>query len=285
VDNQPYGNILKAVKEQMFKKHPYKWTTIGSMEDLDAATLEEFKAFNKKFYVPNNATLVVAGNINKPEVKKMIKDYFGSIPKGAEVEQVDIKEAAITEQIDAKFYDPNIQLPMIIHAYRTPSMKERDAYVLDMISTILSDGKSSRLYKKLVDEQKQALQVSAINLSQEDYGTYITLALPLGDTSLETLTQEIDEEIVKLQTELISEREYEKLQNIYENRFVNSNATVAGIANSLANYYTFYGDTNLINKENKIYSSITREEIKDVANKYLKENQRLRLEYLPENTK
>jgi len=269
----------------MFKKHPYKWTTIGSMEDLDAATLEEFKAFNKKFYVPNNATLVVAGDINKPEVKKMIKDYFGSIPKGAEVEQVDIKEAAITEQIDAKFYDPNIQLPMIIHAYRTPSMKERDAYVLDMISTILSDGKSSRLYKKLVDEQKQALQVSAINLSQEDYGTYITLALPLGDTSLETLTQEIDEEIVKLQTELISEREYEKLQNIYENRFVNSNATVAGIANSLANYYTFYGDTNLINKENKIYSSITREEIKDVANKYLKENQRLRLEYLPENTK
>ena len=285
VDNQPYGNLIKAVKEQIFKEHPYKWTTIGSMEDLDAATLNEFKAFNKKFYVPNNATLVVAGDINKADVKKMIKEYFGPIPKGTDVKQVDIKEEPITKQIDAKFYDPNIQLPMIIHAYRTPSMKERDAYVLDMVSTILSDGKSSRLYKKLVDEQKQALEVAAINLSQEDYSMYITLALPLGDTSLETLTQEIDEEIVKLQTELITEREYEKLQNIYENRFVNSNSTVAGIANSLANYYTFYGDTNLINKENEIYSSITREEIKDVANKYLKQNQRLRLEYLPENSK
>ena len=285
VDNQPYGNLIKAVKEKLFTNHPYKWTTIGSMEDLDAATLDEFKAFNKKFYTPNNATLVVAGDINKTDVKKMIENYFGGIPKGQEVVQVDIKEEPITKQIDAKYYDPNIQLPMIIQAYRTPSMKDRDAYVLDMISTILSDGKSSRLYKKLVDEQKQAIEVAAINLSQEDYSMYITLALPLGDTSLETLTQEIDEEIVKLQNELISEREYEKLQNIYENKFVNSNSTVAGIANSLANYYTFNSDTNLINKENKIYSSITREEIKEVANKYLKENQRLRLEYLPENTK
>lgn len=285
VDNQPYGNILKAVKENLFKEHPYKWTTIGAMEDLDAATLEEFKAFNEKFYVPNNATLVVAGDINKPEVKKMIQDYFGSIPRGAEIPAVNVKEAPITQQIDATYYDPNIQIPMIVHAYRTPSMKERDAYVLDMISTILSDGKSSRLYKKLVDDQKQALQVGAINLSQEDYGSYITYALPLNNTPLETITQEIDEEITKLQEELISEREFEKLQNIYENRFVNANATIAGIANSLANYHTFYGDASLINKENKIYSSITREEIKEVAKKYLNPNQRVRLEYMPEPSK
>ncbi len=282
VDNQPYGNLLKAVKENLFTKHPYRWATIGSMEHLDAATLEEFQAFNKKFYVPNNAALVVAGDIDKPKVKKMIEEYFGAIPKGPEVVQVDVKEEPITEQIDAKYYDPNIQLPMIVHAYRTPSMLEHDAYVLDMISTILSDGKSSRLYKNLVDDKKMALQVAAINLSQEDYGSYITLAIPLNNTPLEDITKEIDAEIVKLQTELISEREFEKLQNIYKNQFVTRNATVAGIANSLANYYTFNGDTDLINKELDIYKNITREEIREVAKKYLKPNQRLRLEYLPE---
>ncbi len=283
VDNQPYGQLLKAVKENLFKKHPYQWTTIGEMEDLDAATLEEFKEFNKKFYVPNNAVLVVAGDIDKPKVKKMIKDYFGSIPKGAEVIQPNIKEDPITEQIDAKFYDPNIQLPMIVHAYRTPSMKERDAYVLDMISTLLSDGKSSRLYKKLVDEKKMALEVAAINFSQEDYGSYITLALPMNNASLDNLTKEMDAEIVKLQTELISEREFEKLQNIYKNNFVTSNATVEGIAHTLATYYTFFGDTNLINKELDIYKNITREEIREAAKKYLNPNQRLRLEYLPKS--
>ena len=283
VDNQPYGQLLKAVKENLFKKHPYQWTTIGEMEDLDAATLEEFKEFNKKFYVPNNAVLVVAGDIDKPKVKKMIKDYFGSIPKGAEVIQPNIKEDPITEQIDAKFYDPNIQLPMIVHAYRTPSMKERDAYVLDMISTLLSDGKSSRLYKKLVDEKKMALEVAAINFSQEDYGSYITLALPMNNASLDNLTKEMDAEIVKLQTELISEREFEKLQNIYKNNFVTSNATVEGIAHTLATYHTFFGDTNLINKELDIYKNITREEIREAAKKYLNPNQRLRLEYLPKS--
>ncbi len=281
VDNQPYGNVLKAVKENMFKKHPYRWTTIGEMEDLDAATLEEFQAFNKKFYVPNNAVLVVAGDIDKPKVKKMIEDYFGPIPRGADVVQPNIKEDPITEQIKSKFYDPNIQLPMLLQAYRTPSMKEHDAYVLDMISTLLSDGKSSRLYKKLVDEKKMALQVAALNFSQEDYGTYITLAIPLNNTPLETLDVEIREEITKLQTELISEREFEKLQNIYKNRFVTANATVAGIANSLANYYTFYGDTGLINKELDIYKNISREEIREVAKKYLNKNQSLYLEYLP----
>ncbi len=283
VDNQPYGNILKAVKEKLFTKHPYRWTTIGEMEDLDAATLDEFIEFYNKFYGPNNATLVVAGDIDMVEVKKMIKNYFGDIPRGQEVIQPNIKEDPITEQINATWYDPNIQLPMIIHAYRTPSMKEHDAYVLDMISTLLSDGKSSRLYKKLVDDEKMALQVAAINFSQEDYGSYITLALPMGNTPLETLTAKMDEEIAKLQTELISEREFAKLQNIYKNNFVTSNATVEGIANSLADYYTFYGDTSLINKELDIYSKITREEIREVAKKYLNPNQRLRLEYLPKN--
>jgi len=283
VDNQPYGNLFAEVKKNMFKKHPYRWSTIGDMEHLDAATLDEFLAFNEKFYVPNNATLVVAGDINKPKVMKMIKDYFGSIPRGEDIARVAIQEDPITKQIDAVAYDPNIQIPAIVHAYRTPAMNTRDARILDMISTILSDGKSSRLYKKLVDDKKMALQISAFNVSQQDYGMYLTFALPLNNTSLQDLTNEIDEEIVKIQTELISEREYEKLQNVFENNFVNANASIAGIAGSLATFQMLYGDINLINNEIDIYRSITREEIREAARKYLNANQRLRLEYLPKS--
>lgn len=282
VDNQPYSRFLEYVKQNIFKKHPYKGTTIGKMEHLDAATLEEFLAFNKKFYVPNNATLVVAGDIDVPTAKKMIQDYFGPIPRGEEITKNFPKEDPITETITAKGYDPNIQIPAVMAAYRTPSMKTRDSRVLDMISSYLSTGKSSVLYKKLVDEKKMALQAGAINASQEDYGTYILFGLPQGDTKLMDIVNEIDEEIAKIQTELISEKAYQKLQNQFENNYVNSNSSVEGIANSLARYNVLYGDTNLINTEIEIYRSITREEIKEVAKKYLNPNQRLILEYLPE---
>lgn len=281
VDNQPYGNILAEIKKNLFINHPYRWATIGSMDHLDAATLEEFQAFNKKFYVPNNAVLVVAGDINKSEVKKMIQNYFGPIPKGAAVNRDLPREAPITTAMKATAYDPNIQIPAVIAAYRTPSQKERDSYVLNMISSYLSGGKSSVLYKKLVDEKKLALQVQAVNITQEDYGTYALFALPLGDVKLDTLVAEMDEEIVKIQTDLISERDYQKIQNQFENDFVNSNSSIAGIAGSLATYYMLYGDVNLINNEIDIYRSITREDIREVAKKYLNPNQRLVLDYLP----
>ena len=281
VDNQPYSRFLEYVKENIFKKHPYKGTTIGKMEHLDAATLDEFLAFNKKFYVPNNATLVVAGDIDFTTTKKMVEDYFGPIPRGAEVSKNFPQEDPIAEPMTAKGYDPNIQIPAIMAAYRTPSMKTRDSRVLDMISSYLSSGRSSVLYKKLVDDKKMALQAGAINASQEDYGTYILYGLPQGETKLADIIKEIDEEIVKMQTDLISERDYQKLQNQFENNFVNSNSSVEGIANSLARYNVLYGDTNLINTEIDIFRSITREEIRDVAKKYLNPNQRLTLEYLP----
>ncbi len=280
-DNAPYGQWTTQIFKNLFVKHPYRWTVIGSMEDLDAATLDEFIAFNEKYYIPNNATLTVAGDINIPQTKKWIEEYYGSIPKGAAIKRVKITEDPITETIYATFEDPNIQIPAIFTAYRTPAMTDRDAYVLNMISSILTDGKSSRLYKKLVDDKKKALQVAAFNYSLEDYGAYIVLALPLGKTTLDDLLTEMDEEIEKLQTELISERDYEKLQNIYENDFVSANSSISGIASSLAEYHVIYGDTDLINKEIEIYRSITREEIQEVAKKYLNKNQRLELKYLP----
>ena len=194
-------------------------------------------------------------------------------------------EDPITETIKARFEDSNIQKEMVVAAYRTPSMKTRDARVLDMISTILSEGKSSRMYKKIVDDKKMALQIGAFSYNQEDYGTYILYGLPQGENTSTDLLREVDEEIVKLQTELISENELQKLKNIYDNNYVNSNSSVEGIADNLATYYMLYKDVNLINTEIEIYRSITREEIRDIAKKYLNPNQRLVLDYVPAKDK
>lgn len=281
VDNQPYGNFLAEVKKNLFVKHPYRWATIGSMAHLDAATLEEFKAFNKKYYSPNNAVLVVAGDFESKEAKALVKKYFSAIPKGDPVVQPKFVEDDITETIHAKYEDPNIQIPAIVAAYRTPSMKTKDAYVLDMISTLLSDGKSSRLYKKVVDTKKMALQIGAFNVSQEDYGMYVIYGLPMGEHTTDQLVTEMDEEITKLQNELISDEDFQKLQNKIENQFVNSNSSIEGIANSLARYYMLYEDVNLINNEIDVYRSITKQDIQNVAKKYLNPNQRLLLDYLP----
>nr|WP_315195201.1 pitrilysin family protein [uncultured Flavobacterium sp.] len=284
-DNRPYGNILTAVKENMFKNHPYRWTTIGSMKDLDAATLEEFQAFNKKFYLPNNAVLVVAGDFEKKQAKEWVQKYFGPIAKGEVIPKKTFLEEPITQTIKATYEDPNIQIPMLVASYRTPSMKSRDARVLDLISSYLSDGKSSKLYKKVVDDKKMALQIGAVGFSQEDYGMYILYGLPMGTFTTADILKEIDEEIVKIQTELISENDYQKLQNKFDNNFVNTNSTIEGIANNLASYYLLYKDVNLINTEIELYHSITREEIREVAKKYLNPNQRLLLDYIPAKAK
>lgn len=284
-DNQPYGNILSEVKKNMFQKHPYRWTAIGSMAHLDAAKLEEFQAFNAKYYIPNNAVLVVAGDFEFANATKWIQQYFGPIKKGADIKRETFTEADITQTIKATYQDPNIQIPMLIASYRTPSMKTRDARVLDMISTYLSDGKSSKLYKKIVEDKKMGLQIGAFNYTQEDYGLYILYGLPLGQNTTEALLKEVDDEIVKIQTELISENDYKKLQNKYESQSVNSLSSVEGIAENLASYYLLYGDINLINTEADIYKSITREEIREVAKKYLNPNQRLILDYVPAKDK
>lgn len=280
-DNRPYGNILTVVKENMFKNHPYRWNTIGSMEHLDAATLEEFQAFNKKFYTPNNSVLVVAGQIDIAQTKEWIKKYFGAIPRGEDLKRQTFSEEPITQTIKATYQDPNIQIPMLVASYRTPSMKTRDARVLNLISSYLSDGKSSKLYKKIVDQKKMALQIGAVGFSEEDYGMYIMYGLPMGTFTMADLLKEIDEEVLKIQTDLISEKDYQKLQNTFDNQFVNANSGVEGIAENLAKFYMLYGDVNLINSEIDLYHSITREEIRDVAKKYLNPNQRLILDYVP----
>ena len=279
--DRPYGKLLKVLWESLFKVHPYKDENIGRMEDLDAATLDEFMAYFDKYYSPDNAVLVVAGDIEIEKTKTLVSKYFSEVKRRPGFTRNFPKEVPISETEKVTAYDKNIQSPAVLAAYRMPGMAERDAFVLDMISTYLSGGKSSVLYKKLVDKKKLALEASAINLGQVDYNMFAFFALPLGETTLETLLSEIDEEIVKMQNELISERDYQKLQNQFESQFVNSNSSVAGIASSLATYYLLYDNVNLINEQIDIYRSISREEIQSVAQKYLSPNQRVEIEYLP----
>ena len=281
LDNQPYGGLFNAILTTLFKKHPYKGTVIGSMEDLNSAKLEEFNAFFKKYYIPNNATLVVAGDIKPEQTKKWINEYFGSIPKGTPITRNFPKETPITQEFEETVYDANIQIPAYIFAYRTPAGNERDAYILSMLGSYLSKGKSSVLYKKLVDNEKKALAVEAFNLGLVDHSIFAFFAIPMGNTSKDVLKKDIDAEIKKLQTDLISEEDYQKLQNQVENDFVNANSSVEGIANTLADSYLLKGNTNLINEEINIYRSITREDLRNAAKKYLNSNQRAIINYLP----
>ncbi|RYF84983.1 MAG: insulinase family protein, partial [Chitinophagaceae bacterium] len=163
-----------------------------------------------------------------------------------------------------------------------PGMKNRESKVLGMLSTLLSGGGSSRLSMKMVDAKKTAIQVAAYNMTMEDQGMYITLALPNGGTALNDLLADIDVEVDRVKTELISQKELTKLQNQFENEFVSANSSVIGIAENLANGYTFQDkNTSAINQELKIIQSITPEEIRDVARKYLNKKSRVVLYYLP----
>ena len=282
VDNSPYGNFITEIMKRLFTKHPYNWVPIGSMEHLDASTLQEFIAFNKKYYTPNNAALVIAGDIDIEKTKSLVNDYFSEIPAGVSVEKVNIQEDPITKETIDTAYDNNIQIPAIMTAYRTPGMTSKESIALELASSVLSSGASSRMYKKMVDDKKEALQVGCFNYALEDYGAYITYALPNGKFTLDALLKDMDEEIVKLQNEPISETEFTKIRNQYENDYIGKNAKVLGVAENLADGYTFQNkNTNHINEELDEVRKVTREDIQNVAKKYLNRNQRAVVYYLP----
>jgi predicted Zn-dependent peptidase len=225
--------------------------------------------------------LVIAGDIDVAKTKILVENYFAEIPAGVAITRTVAKETPITTQMIDTTYDSNIQIPAILAAYRVPGETEKESKILEMASAVLSQGNSSRMFKKMVDEKKNSLQVGSFNYSLEDYGAYITFALPNNNTSLDTLLKDMDDEVVKLQTTLISEIEFTKLQNQFENEFIGKNSKMLGIAENLANGHTFYKNTNNINIELEEIRKITRQDIQNVAKKYLNKNQRTVVYYLP----
>ncbi len=281
MDNRPYGSFLNEVLKRAFKVHPYQWSPIGSMDHLNAAKLDEFINFYKTFYVPNNCVLSIAGDFNKADLKKKIEAYFGPIKKGTNViPRPTIKEPALGGEVRAVIQD-NIQLPGVFQAYRAPKQGGDEYYAFNVLSTILSGGESSRMNKTLVDKKQQAVAAQSAPFFNEDEGLFITLAIANMGVKIEALELSMDSIINDLKTDLVGEREFQKVKNQITTSLVTGNATMAGIAESLANNEVYFGDANLINTELSKYNKVTRQDVLNVAKKYLNKDNRVVLYYVP----
>ncbi len=280
-DNRPYSSWYMEISKRMFEGTNYEWTPIGSFADLNAASIADFQNFYDTYYVPNNATLVVTGDIDEKAAKKYIKKYFSSIPSGiGEIKRPKVSDELLKKSIVDTVYD-NIQLDAVFQAYKVPAQGTKDAYALEMLSTILSNGKSSRLNTALKEDKQMALQVAGFSMNFESAGFFATLGLPNQGYTVSDIQKGIVAEISKLQNELISEEEFQKIKNISESNFVSSNSSMKGIAESLATYHVMFGDADLINTELEKYRAVTREDIQRVAKKYLVQSNSVTLYYLP----
>lgn len=282
-DNTPYGQLLSVVYENAFTQHPYRWTPIGKEQYIDQAKLSEFMDFYKTFYVPNNAVMVIGGDIDIAKTKELINKYYAHIPKGTKaIPRPTEVEPATTAEKRVNFYD-NVQLPAVIMAYHAPKMGTDDSYALDMLTNLLSQGKSSRFQNTIVEKQEKALQAGAFAIPNEDPGVVMMFAIANMGVKPEEVEKAMDEQIERLKTEGLSDEEYNKIINQAENDFIQQNQKVLGVVTNLAGYYTFQRNADLINSELDRYRKISKEDLKRVANKYFTKENRLVVYYLPKN--
>lgn len=279
-ENQPYGSILPEVLKRAYKVHPYQWPTIGFMEDLNAASESDYKKFYKTFYVPNNATLVLAGDIDPKQATDEVKKYFGDIPKGGNIPRTKAVEPPLTGEVRDVVYD-RIQLPAVVEAYRIPPYGTKDFYAVDMLNRLLSNGNSSRLVRSVKDEQQKALYVGSFSLPFEHEGLTIAFAIANAGVDPDSLEKAMDAEFARVREELVTPEELEKLKVGIETEFVSGNARVAGIAENLASAHTFLGDTHKVNSEIAQYLAVTAEDLQRVARQYFNGKDRVVLYYLP----
>lgn len=287
VDNRPYGTILTEVCRYLFKGTPYEWVPIGTMADLNSAKLQDFIDFYQTYYVPNNAVLSIAGDIQVDSTKKLIAEYFGPIPHGKKPvprPTIDLKPlGTIANKIDT-VYD-NIQLPAVIEAYRGPVEGTPDYYAFHVLSSILSGGSSSRMQKELVDKQQLAVGAGSFPMSMEGVGSYINFGFVNSGVDPQVLQKAMDKEIDRIKTDLVGEHEFQKVMNQIEAEYIGSFSTQLGIAEKLANYEVYFGDANLINTELERFKKVTPQDVKQVADKYLNDDNRIVLYYLPQSAK
>lgn len=282
MDNQPYGRVLSELYNRAYREHPYKNPTIGYMEDLNSAEEADYKRFYETFYVPNNAILSIAGDLDIEETKELVEKYFADIPRGPEPPRVEVVEAPLGGEVRDTVYD-NVPLPALIMGYRTVARSHPDYYAISMMNQVLSQGQSSRLNKSLVDEKELAVQVGSFPAGSQDPGLSIAFAITRpGTTDLRPVEEAFEAEVDRLKNEPISDREFEKLRNQIEVNAISGYGSVAGIAESLADNEMFLGDANLINTETQRYLDVTKEDIRRVAQEYYTQDNRVVLYWLPQ---
>ena len=267
-DNRPYGSLFEELAKLVFKGTPYAWVPIGSAQYIDQATIEEFRDFWKTYYLPNNATLAIAGDFDPETVKKLVADYFGPIPRGPDIVRPIVELPPQTAPVKHDVLKDNTPLPATLHAWRAPKETDPDAYPLELLGNILSSGRSSRLYKRLVEKEQAALQVQAFPYLLEKAGMLGVQAIGQQGVTLDQLDALITEEVERVKADGVTEDEHQKALNQQEAQFASSFGTMSARAKNLARYHLFYGDANLINTELDRYLAVKRDDLQRVAKKY-----------------
>lgn len=282
----PYGMLEYLIEQQSFLVHPYRRPTIGSIEDLDAASLTDVRAFHSTYYRPDNATLVVAGDFDQKQLDAWVDKYFGSISKPSTVlPRVSTTEPPRKEERRITHYGANIPLPAIAFTFLTPPQKSSDAEALRVAATILSEGESSRLYRSLVYEQQVAQTASAAADLREDAGVFYFIVVIAGGKKAEDGERALLAEIKKMQTTLVTAAELEKAKNQLVTDELRTRETSNGKALALGTAAVLLGDANRVNTDLAKYQAVTAADVQRVMKKYLVPANTLAIYYLPDSMK
>jgi zinc protease len=282
----PYGMLEYLIEQQSFTTHPYKRPTIGSIEDLDAASLENVRKFHETFYRPDNATLVVVGDFDPRQLDVWVSKYLASIPKPAiALPRVNVKEPERTAERRITHYSPNVPLPAIALTYLTPSEKSPDAEALQVAATILAQGESSRLYKSLIYEQQVAQSTDVTPDLREDVSLfYFNVVLATGKKP-EDVERAVLAEIKKMQDAPVTAAELNKAKNQLVTNELRQRETSNGKALALGSSAVLLGDPNRVNTDLARLQAVTASDVQRVMAKYFTKNNRLVIYYLPEMAK
>ncbi len=281
-ENQPYGMAELWIQENLWPKDfGYHWSTIGYPADLKAAALDDVANFFKQYYVPNNATMVIAGDVKPDQVKKLVEKYFGWIPKGADPKRPQYKTPApITKEIVINTTD-DVQVPRVHLSWRGPTAYSAEQPAMDIASTILGDGKSSRLYKRLVYDLKIAQDVDVYSNGEEIGGELRIEVTAKPNVDPKRLIKEVSDEVAKLSATAPDEKELERAKNTFESSFLSGLEPTLQRAIKLAEYDVMAKDPDYFAKDLARYRGVTAAQVKDVVAKYLKPTSRIVLTISP----
>jgi zinc protease len=282
VDNPPFGRLFEVVLDRTFTTHPYKVEPIGSIADLDAATLQDVRDFHSLYYVPNNATVVVSGDFNPEQVIRWTEQYFGPIPKGRPIPRDIAKEPAQKAERRAVDYHPNTPLPAVVITCHIPQAGNPDTYALQVASNILSAGESSRLYKRMIYEKQMAVAAGGDAILLEDPGVFFFYAILQGGQKPEDGEKELLAEAQRLRDEPVSEEELVKAKNQIISSLVFGRQTDQDKADAIGYAKVILNDESYVNRQLAEFQKVTAADVQRVARAYFSPENRTVVYMLPE---